>query len=183
MSFKNYRKDGYFMKKTTSLIIAVVIALTAICTVSVMAFAKTVEITEAPTTSAAADSTSSTKAPATTDPQNAKNTTATTKAASTKSPADIIADLSSAVDKLGSTTLPNKPTEDSGDVVTNPSGVTAVDDSGDNTTKAAVSSTRKAAPVSGRVPNTGSSIAVPAIAVLALVAGTVAVVKTKKNED
>ncbi len=182
MSFKNYRKDGYFMKKTTSLIIAVVIALTAICTVSVMAFAKTVEITEASTTSAAADSTSSTKAPATTDPQNAKNTTATTKAASTKSPADIIADLSSAVDKLGSTTLPNKPTEDNGDVVTNPSGVTAVDDSGD-TTKAAVSSTRKAAPVSGRVPNTGSSIAVPAIAVLALLAGTVAVVKTKKNED
>ena len=115
--------------------------------------------------------------------QNAKNTTATTKAASTKSPADIIADLSSAVDKLGSTTRPNKPTEDNGDVVTNPSGVTAVDDSGDNTTKAAVSSTRKAAPVSGRVPNTGSSIAVPAIAVLALVAGTVAVVKTKKNED
>ncbi len=172
------------MKKTTSLIIAVVIALTAICTVSVMAFAKTVEITEAPATSAsaAADSTSSTKAPATTDPQNAKNTTATTKAASTKSPADIIADLSSAVDKLGSTTLPNKPTEDNGDVVTNPSGVTAVDDSGD-TTKAAVSSTRKAAPVSGRVPNTGSSIAVPAIAVLALLAGTVAVVKTKKNED
>ena len=168
------------MKKTTSLIIAVVIALTAICTVSVMAFAKTVEITEASTTSAAADSTSSTKAPATTDPQNAKNTTATTKAASTKSPADIIADLSSAVDKLGSTTLPNKPTEDNGDVVTNPSGVTAVDDSGD-TTKAAVSSTR--APVSGRVPNTGSSIAVPAIAVLALLAGTVAVVKTKKNED
>ena len=83
------------MKKTTSLIIAVVIALTAICTVSVMAFAKTVEITEASTTSAAADSTSSTKAPATTDPQNAKNTTATTTAASTKSPADHTAERGS----------------------------------------------------------------------------------------
>ena len=172
------------MKKTTSLIIAVVIALTAICAVSVMAFAKTVEVTEPTSASTAAPSSSATtKAAPTTDPQNAKNTTSTTKAASSKSPAEIIADLSSAVDKLGSTTLPNKPTEDNGDVVTNPSGVTAVDDSGDNTTKAAVSSTRKAAPVSGRVPNTGSSIAVPAIAVLALMAGTVAVVKTKKNED
>ena len=169
------------MKKTASIIIAVIIALTAICTVSVMAFAKTIEVTEAPTTTAAAAATSASTTKA--DPTNAKNTTTTAAASSSKSAAELIADLSSAVDKI-TTTLPNKVTEDNGDVVTNPSGVTAVDDSGDATTKAAVSSTKKAAaPVSSRVPNTGSSVAVPAIAVLALLAGTVAVVKTKKNED
>lgn len=176
------------MKKTATVIISAILALMMVCTISVIGFAKVFdESTTAPTTKAtdttkAADTT---KATPTTDPQNAKNTTTKKAEESTtkKSAEDLIKDLSSAVDKLGSTTLPNSVTEDNADVVTNPSGVTAVQDDDAGTTKAAVSSTRKAAAVSSRVPNTGSSVVAPVVALLALAAGTVAVVKTKKNED
>ena len=175
------------MKKTATVIISAILALMMVCTISVIGFAKVVdESTTAPTTKAtdttkAADTT---KATPTTDPQNAKNSTTKKAEESTtkKSAEDLLKDLSSAVDKLGSTTLPNSVTEDNADVVTNPSGVTAVQDD-DATSKAAVSSTRKAAAVSSRVPNTGSSVVAPVVALLALAAGTVAVVKTKKNED
>ena len=62
---------------------------------------------------------------------------------------------------------------------TNPNGQTNYVDPDEKITKA---TTKKApAKVDSSIPSTGSEILVPAVALLALAAGTVAVVKTKKD--
>lgn len=143
------------MKKTIALLLAVLIAAVAVCTMSISAFAAPanddptdplIETTAAPTTAAP-----TTAAPATTAAPTtaAPETTAAPTAASTAAP-----------------------------VVTNKEGVTAIDDGpADNSP-----STRVASYVDDVNPSTGSSIVVPAIALLALAVGTVAVVKTKKED-
>ena len=63
--------------------------------------------------------------------------------------------------------------------VTRDPSQTYIDD-GDETTKAPAT-TKKPAKVESSIPSTGSTI-VPAVALLALAAGVVAVVKTKKED-
>ena len=120
------------MKKTISLVLAVLFAAIAVCTLAISAFAAP----EASTTTTTNDD-----AQGPTDP-----TTATTAAATT-------------------TTTPN--------------GQTNYVDPDEKITKA---TTKKApAKVDSSIPSTGSEILVPAVALLALAAGAVAVVKTKKD--
>ena len=141
------------MKKSITLVLALMVALTAIFSLSVLAFADGSDAPAEPTTAA------------------------TTAAPTTKSAAD---SGDSILNKLTTTTkLPDQTKEDTDDVVTGPSAV--VDDPTEATKAASGDETKAPAKVVSSIPNTGSSMAVPAIAVLALVAGTVAVVKTKKE--
>ena len=141
------------MKKSITLVLALMVALTAIFSLSVLAFADDSAAPAEPTTAA------------------------TTVADTTKSAAD---SGDSILNKLTTTTkLPDQTKEDTDDVVTGPSAV--VDDPTEATKAASGDETKAPAKVVSSIPNTGSSMAVPAIAVLALVAGTVAVVKTKKE--
>ena len=168
------------MKKSITLVLALMVALTAIFSLSVLAFADGSDAPAEPTTAAA-----TTAAPAAdtadTRPTSIRDiiptTAATTAADTTKSAAD---SGDSILNKLTTTTkLPDQTKEDTDAVVTGPSAV--VDDPTEATKAASGDETKAPAKVVSSIPNTGSSMAVPAIAVLALVAGTVAVVKTKKE--
>lgn len=150
------------MKKTISLVLAVLIAAVAICTLAMNAFAAPDNddpvdnrITE---TTKAEETTSTTKAEETTTTTKADETTTTTKA-----------------DETTATTV----TTTSPDVTKTmaPSQTNYVDPD-ENSTKA---TTKAPAKVDNAIPSTGSTVVVPAIALLALAAGTVAVVKTKKD--
>ena len=152
------------MKKTISLLLAIVVAAIAICTLSVCAFADPADGETATTTEAAKETTTAldlgdpretTAAPTTAAPttNKADDTTATTKA-----------DASATATQAAS----------GDDVVTNPSGVTSIDD-GDETTKKAP------AKVDDEIPNTGSGVVVPAVALLALAGGVAVAVKSKKD--
>lgn len=160
-------KDGIIMKKTVSLVLALMLAVVALFSISVMAFAD--EDAQAP-----AETPSSSAAPAVTEPtrpnERDDQATATTITTTTKS------DVSAIIDKLttvSTTKIPDKVTEDNDEVVT---GKPAVNE--ENITK----STRPAANVQNNIPNTGSKAAVSAIAVLALMAGVAtATVSTKKK--
>lgn len=155
------------MKKTVSLVLALMLAVIAIFSISVMAFAD--EDAQTP-----ADNTTTTTTAAPEGPQRpdereeaSKTTTTTT---TTKSDAAAIIDKLTTV---STTKIPDKVTEDNDEVVT---GKPAVNE--ENITK----STRPAANVQGNIPNTGSKAAVSAIAVLALMAGVAtATVSTKKK--
>ena len=129
------------MKKTISLVLAVLFAAIAVCTLAISAFAAP----EASTTTTTNDD-----AQGPTDPTTATTaagTTATTKAADVTK--------------------------------TMPASQTNYVDPDEKGTKA---TTKKApAKVDSSIPSTGSEILVPAVALLALAAGTVAVVKTKKD--
>ena len=152
------------MKKSISVIVAIVLALCTVCTVSFLAFAQSddVKTADPPTTSE-------------TRPGGDRDTTTSTKAETTTK--NELSEVFSKIEDLltTTTTLPNKPTKDTDDIVT---GGTAVYD--EPTKK---EPTKKPAVVSSNIPNTGSSTAVPAVALLALIAGTVAVIKTKKDEE
>ena len=129
------------MKKTISLVLAVLFAAIAVCTFAISAFA-------APE----ASTTTTTRAADNDDVQGPTDPTTATTAATTKA-ADV--------------------------TKTNPNGQTNYVDPAENSTKA---TTKKApAKVDSSIPSTGSEILVPAVALLALAAGTVAVVKTKKD--
>lgn len=154
------------MKKTVSLLLAVIIAAVAFCTLAVSAFAddpaddpNDVRNTTTTTTTTATTTTTTAAATTTTTTAAAETTTTTTKAA----------------DDATTTTAAATTKEDV--TVTRKPGETVIDE-GD--TKAP-STTKKPASVDSAIPSTGSSIAVPAIALLALAAGTIAVVKTKKD--
>ncbi len=140
------------MKKTVSMLLAIIVAAIAICTLATSAFA--IEITN-PDDSRLETTTA---APTTAEPTTAAPTTAE---ATTAEPTT-----------AESTTIQDE-------VVTRAEGETVIDE-GETTTKAPAT-TKKPASVNTVIPSTGSSIAVPAIALLALAAGTVAVVKTKKD--
>lgn len=171
------------MKKTISAVLALIVAISAIFVLSAIVFAADGDANTA-------DTSSSTAAPV--DERNETSSKADESSSSSKAdtsssssaPANVdlsnaLDSLSSAINSVSKTTLPNKPTADNAETVTNKPGETAFvndDVTGGSTTKAP-------AKVVPYVPNTGSSFAVPAIALLALMAGTVAVVKTKKNDD
>ena len=192
------------MKKSVSVVIAILLTLAAVLTVSVAAFAaeispetattKAAEVT-VPTVVATTPTTAAAKPATTLDPRRADEATsasikadneAAEKAA--KEASSRLAEIQKQIENMSTkpaTTLPNSTKLDDAEVVPLADGQTAIYDGPETTAKGAGSgakTTKKAAAVSTRVPNTGSSAIVPAFAVLALIAGTVAVVKTKKNE-
>lgn len=167
------------MKKTISMLLAVLMAAIAVCTFGVSAFADetTTLVNDDPTdafvetTTEEATTKEATTKESTTKAAEVETTTdlaGTTVADTTKNPLeDILGALTTA-------TLPDI-------VVTRAPGETVIDE-GDETTKAAPATTKKPAKVESNIPSTGSAVVVPAIALLALAAGTVAVVKTKKED-
>ena len=192
------------MKKSVSIVIAIMLTLAAIFTVSVAAFAA--EIAPAKEETPKSAETPAIPVPTTTAaPVTAAPTTADARANFAKDYASKVAeessskkaaeDASKAVEELSkqvaalttksATTLPNSTVEDNAEIVTAAPGQTAIYDEPETAAAAktpAKGGAKKAAAVNTRVPNTGSSAVVPAFAVLALLAGTVAVVKTKKSE-
>ena len=177
------------MKKTVSMLLAVIMAAIAVCSFSVIGFAdETVanddpvdsfvtEATKAPVTEAA------TKAPATeaaTKAPEATNAPEASTAASEETTKDPLQNFIESILTTKSAEEVSKENE-AEEAVTGVPGQTAIDD-GKETTKAAPATTaKKPAKVESNIPSTGSSV-VPVIALLALAAGTVAVVKTKKED-
>lgn len=152
------------MKKTISLVLAVLFAAIAVCTLAISAFAAP----EASTTTTTNDD-----AQGPTDP-----TTATTAAATTTTTAAATT-TTTASDKTTTSAGTTATTKVADVTKTNPNGQTNYVDPDEKITKA---TTKKApAKVDSSIPSTGSEILVPAAALLALAAGTVAVVKTKKD--
>lgn len=152
------------MKKTISLVLAVLFAAIAVCTLAISAFAAP----EASTTTTTNDD-----AQGPTDP-----TTATTAAATTTTTAAATT-TTTASDKTTTAAGTTATTKVADVTKTNPNGQTNYVDPDEKITKA---TTKKApAKVDSSIPSTGSEILVPAVALLALAAGTVAVVKTKKD--
>jgi len=175
------------MKKTISAVLALIVAVAAIFALSAIVFADDNNTNDTPAVVATPNSSSAPVDERNDDTTKADNSSSSSKAdtsSSSSAPANVdlsnaLDSLSSAINSVSKTTLPNKPTADNAETVTNKPGETAFvndDVTGGSTTKAP-------AKVVSYVPNTGSSFAVPAIALLALMAGTVAVVKTKKNDD
>ena len=137
------------MKKTISLVLAVLFAAIAVCTLAISAFAAP-EASTTTTTNDDAQGPTDPAAATTTTTASDKTTTSAGTTATTK-----VADVTK----------------------TNPNGQTNYVDPDEKITKA---TTKKApAKVDSSIPSTGSEILVPAVALLA--AGTVAVVKTKKD--
>ncbi len=171
------------MKKTVSMLLAVIMAAIAVCSFSVIGFAEpnddpedfnTTVATAAPTTEA------TTAAPVTTEEATTAASVETTTAVAgttvaegtTKNPLEGILGMLTTTNL--SDVLASEP------VVTRDPSQTYIDE-GDATTKAPAT-TKKPAKVESSIPSTGSAVVVPAIALLALAAGTVAVVKTKKED-
>ena len=151
------------MKKTISLVLAVLFAAIAVCTLAISAFAAP----EASTTTTTND-----------DAQGPTDPTTATTAATTTTPA--AATTTTTASGETTTSAGTTATTKAADVTkTNPNGQTNYVDPDEKITKA---TTKKApAKVDSSIPSTGSEILVPAVALLALAAGTVAVVKTKKD--
>ncbi|MBQ3007565.1 MAG: hypothetical protein IJD78_08395 [Clostridia bacterium] len=169
------------MKKTVSMLLAVLMAAIAVCTFGVSAFAD-----ETTTVAANDDPTDAfvTVAPTTAAPTTAAATTAapaTTAAATTAAATTAAATTAAATTAAPSTTksVAEKQSElDAEETVTRDPSKHYIED--DETT-AAPATTKKPAKVESNIPSTGSTV-VPVIALLALAAGTVAVVKTKKED-
>lgn len=154
------------MKKTISLVLAVLFAAIAVCTFAISAFADN-------NGNAGANDNDDLTGP--TDP-----TTATTAAATTTTTAAATTTTTTTASGETTTAAGTTATTKAADVTkTNPDGKTNYVDPAENSTKP---TTKKApAKVDNSIPSTGSEILVPAVALLALAAGTVAVVKTKKD--
>lgn len=151
------------MKKTVSLLLAVLLAAVAVCTFAIGAFAAPDNddpVDERETTSTTVAETSSTNAEETSSTTKADETTSTTKE-----------DDSTTATVTVTTTTPDV-------IKTMPVNQTNYIDPDENSTKA---TTKKPAKVDNTIPSTGSSVVVPAVALLALAAGVTAVVKTKKD--
>lgn len=162
------------MKKTVSLLLAVLIAAIGMCTFATSAFADetTTAANDDPT-----DSWATTEAPTTAAP----TTAATTAAPTTAAPTTAATTAATTTEPVAGTTVTTAATtagttaEDK--VVTRAPGQTVIDEGETKPT-----TTKKPAKVDTDIPSTGSSIVVPAIALLALATGTVAVIKTKKED-
>lgn len=152
------------MKKTISLVLAVLFAAIAVCTLAISAFAAP----EASTTTTTNDDAQGPTEPTTAAPTTAAPTTTTASGETT-----------TGSDKT-TTSAGTTATTKAADVTkTMPASQTNYVDPDEKGTKA---TTKKApAKVDSSIPSTGSEILVPAVALLALAAGTVAVVKTKKD--
>ena len=158
------------MKKTIALVLAMMFALCAFVT----AFAEPDgETTTTSTTAATTESTTND------DPDDGFNTTTTvaTTAAGTTTAGTTAAGTTAAGTTAAGTTAAGTTATTVADVtVTLKPGETAYEGQGNTTT------TKKPAAVDTTIPSTGSGVVVPAIALLALAAGTVAVIKTKKED-
>ena len=147
------------MKKTISLVLAVLFAAIAVCTLAISAFA-------APEASTTTTTNDDVQGP--TDP-----TTATTAAATTTT--TVAATTTTTASDKTTTSAGTTATTKAADVTkTNPNGQTNYVDPAEKSTMA---TTKKApAKVDSSIPSTGSEILVPAVALLALATGSVAVV-------
>ncbi len=180
------------MKKTFSMLLAVIMAAIAVCTFSVVGFA---DENDDPVDSFVTEAT--TKAPATTVAATEPATTPATTVAATEAPtvslpveipSVSVPKAEDVVDGIMGL-LTTKSAEDiskeneAEDIVTRAEGETVIDE-GDETVAPtnAPATTKKPAKVDSAIPGTGSSVIAPAIALLALAAGTVAVVKAKKED-
>ena len=166
------------MKKTVSMLLAILVAAITVCTFATSAFADT-------TTTVASNGI--------TDPNDGRldPTTTTTKAATTATtaaPTTTVAPTTTAAATTteasattAASTTAKETTTEKDDVVTLPSGVTVIDEGSTKAPTTKKPTTKKPAANVSTIPSTGSSVAAPVIALLALAAGTVAVVKTKKD--
>ena len=161
------------MKKTVSLLLAVLIAAVAMCTFAMTAFA---DETTTTTTTVANDDPVDVRQTTTTT-----TTTTTTKATTTTTTAPT---TTSTTESTAPTTT--APTTEKTHVYdpSNPAYEDQVDENKPTTTTTTKKATTTKAPakVDTYIPSTGSEVVVPAIALLALAAGTVAVIKTKKED-
>ena len=162
------------MKKTIALVLAMMFALCAFVT----AFAEPDGETTTTTTSTTAATTESTTSDDPDDGFNTTTTVATTAAgtttAGTTAAGTTAAGTTAAGTTAAGTTAAGTTVVD--ETVTLKPGETAYEGQGNTTT------TKKPAKVDTTIPSTGSGVVVPAIALLALAAGTVAVIKTKKED-
>lgn len=149
------------MKKTIALMLAM---LFAVCAFATTAFAETTTATE--TTQATTESTTNDDVH---DGMDETTTTATTTAATTTTTTE-------KADDTATTTKKDETTTAADVTATLAPGETAYEGQGSATT------TKKPANVDTTIPSTGSGIVVPAIALAVLAAGTVAVIKTKKED-
>lgn len=156
------------MKKTIALILAMMFALCAFVT----AFAENETTTTTTTTEATTESTTND------DPDDGFNTTTTvaTTAGTTVAGTTATGTTAAGTTAAGTTAAGTTATTVVDETVTLKPGETAYEGQGNTTT------TKKPAAVDTTIPSTGSGIVVPAIALLALAAGTVAVIKTKKED-
>lgn len=153
------------MKKTIALMLAM---LFAVCAFATTAFAdETTTTTTTTTTQNSADDDVTDGFDTTTTTEAADDTTTTTVAASdtstTSTEKSDDATTTSTVADVTATLAP---------------GQTAYEGQGDENK----TTTKKPAAVDTTIPSTGSGIVVPAIALAVLAAGTVAVIKTKKDD-
>ncbi len=164
------------MKKTIALALAM---LFAVCALVTTAFAENESSTAAITASTVAttndepddgfNSTTSTTAKAD------ESSTATTAKADESSTATTAKADESSTSATASTSAAAATTE----LTVNANGTTAYLGQGEENN----STSKKPAAVDTTIPSTGSGIVVPAIALAVLAAGTVAVIKTKKDEE
>lgn len=173
------------MKKTFSMLLAVIMAAIAVCTFSVIGFADETTTNDDPVDNFVTTTEATTKAPETT--KAATTAAATTAAATTAAATTAVATTANGetttniIDGIiGMLTTTDVAADNEAEpTVTRDPSQTYIDDS-DETTKPAT--TKKPAKVESSIPSTGSGVIVPAVALLALAAGTVAVVKTKKED-
>lgn len=148
------------MKKTIALMLAM---LFAVCAFATTAFAETTTATE--TTQATTESTTNDDVHDGMDETTTTTTTAATTTTTTEK-----------ADDTATTTKKDETTTAADVTATLAPGETAYEGQGSATT------TKKPANVDTTIPSTGSGIVVPAIALAVLAAGTVAVIKTKKED-
>ncbi|MBQ2973513.1 MAG: hypothetical protein IJE19_04085 [Clostridia bacterium] len=171
------------MKKTISMFLAVLMAAIAVCTFSVIGFADEADANDDPVDNFVTEATTAaatTKAPETTAAATTKAPETTTAVAGTTAAAETTTNVIDNILGLLTTKTAEEVSKENEaeEIVTAKPGVTFIDDG--ETTKAPAT-TKKPAKVESNIPSTGSTV-VPVIALLALAAGTVAVVKTKKED-
>ena len=163
------------MKKTIALMLAMLFAVCAFATTAYADPETTTTTTAATTTTTAATTTTTVADPdAPDDGFNTTTTAATTTAAATTTTTTAAGDTTTTTTKAAgdTTTTTDAP-------VTNKPGETAYEGQDQ---EGKPSTTKKPAAVDPTIPSTGSGIVVPAIALAVLAAGTVAVIKTKKED-
>ena len=163
------------MKKTIALMLAMLFAVCAFATTAYADPETTTTTTAATTTTTAATTTTTVADPdAPNDGFNTTTTASTTTAAATTTTTTAAGDTTTTTTKAAgdTTTTTDAP-------VTNKPGETAYEGQDQ---EGKPSTTKKPAAVDPTIPSTGSGIVVPAIALAVLAAGTVAVIKTKKED-
>ena len=172
------------MKKTVSMLLAIIVAAIAICTFATTAFANPDETTASTAVLITDPNDGRLEVTTTTKPTTTTTkptTTTTTAAPSTTTTTAAPASSTEASSTEATVTTTKEATTEK--IHTLPAGVTVIDE---GTTKAPATAkpatTKKPAANVSAIPNTGSSAVAPVIALLALAAGAVAVVKTKKED-